>query len=235
MEALLMDPLVILSPHLDDAVLSCGQLLADRPECVVVTVFAGGPYRAEHTVSTYDTTCGFRNAQQAIDARRREDLEALELFHMEHRAVHLGYVDHGYGDRARMNYGEAVADVVRLVGDLGTVPQIVGPLGLAHPDHHATAAVYLGVLAELGHLEAYAYEDLPSRVLYPDEIGERQRWWHLMGWTLSAAHGVLGLGSLDVKQRSVDAYRSQHVALGPHGLAAVRCPERMWRMWPVTA
>ncbi len=34
---------VVVSPHLDDAVLGCGQLLAAWPGATVVTVFAGKP------------------------------------------------------------------------------------------------------------------------------------------------------------------------------------------------
>lgn len=224
-----MDPLVIVSPHLDDAVLSCGQLLADRPECVVVTVFAGSPVRSGTTVSTYDQLCGFRNAHQAMEARRVEDLAALETFGRGHRAQHLGYVDHGYGDRAAIDHDAAASDVLRVLAEATTV-QVVGPLGLAHPDHHAAAEVLRRVLLERPDLEPYVYEDLPSRVLYPDEVATRLQWWRLMGWHVGDAHGLLGLGALDVKQRAVDEYRSQLVALGPQGLAAVRCPERMWRL-----
>jgi len=35
---------LVISPHLDDAVFSCRQLLAQAPGSVVVTVFAGIPW-----------------------------------------------------------------------------------------------------------------------------------------------------------------------------------------------
>jgi LmbE family N-acetylglucosaminyl deacetylase len=38
-----VEPIVVLSPHLDDAVLSCGVLLAANGGARVVTVFAGMP------------------------------------------------------------------------------------------------------------------------------------------------------------------------------------------------
>jgi len=39
--------MLVVSPHLDDAVLSCGRLLAGRPGSVVATVFAGVPSRPD--------------------------------------------------------------------------------------------------------------------------------------------------------------------------------------------
>ena len=36
-----MKPVLVVSPHLDDAVYSAGQFLAGRPGAVVVTMFAG--------------------------------------------------------------------------------------------------------------------------------------------------------------------------------------------------
>ena len=41
--------LLVISPHLDDAVFACGRLIASHPSCVVVTVFAGLP---ANTVTT---------------------------------------------------------------------------------------------------------------------------------------------------------------------------------------
>lgn len=43
MPAATEDRLLVVSPHLDDAVLSCGCWLASRPGAAVVTVFAGRP------------------------------------------------------------------------------------------------------------------------------------------------------------------------------------------------
>ena len=38
-----LDSVVVLSPHLDDAVLGCGRLLSAHPGATVVTVYAGAP------------------------------------------------------------------------------------------------------------------------------------------------------------------------------------------------
>src|SRR5436853_287558 len=55
-----LETMVAISPHLDDAVLSCGQLLAARPGSVVITVFAGMP-RDGSQQTDWDRRCGFAN------------------------------------------------------------------------------------------------------------------------------------------------------------------------------
>ncbi|MET7619744.1 PIG-L family deacetylase [Streptomyces sp. NPDC005408] len=85
-------PLVVLSPHLDDAVLSCGALLAharSRVPVSVVTVFTeAGP--APYTLSARRCLrlAGVRNAEELYATRRAEDREVLEGMGIVRR--HLG-------------------------------------------------------------------------------------------------------------------------------------------------
>ncbi len=73
---------LIITPHLGDAVLGCGGLLASNPGAVVVTVFAGIPGEA-YVVPEWDATCGFSSPRQAVTVRRREERRALELLDAE--------------------------------------------------------------------------------------------------------------------------------------------------------
>ena len=68
-----MKKVLLISPHFDDAVLSAGQFMAERPDCEVVTVFAGMPLTPERVVTPYDEKCGFKNAQDAMAERQREN------------------------------------------------------------------------------------------------------------------------------------------------------------------
>jgi len=86
---------LLLSAHLDDAVLSCGALLSrlgGRTPVTVVTVFteAGQP---PHTraAQRYLEQCGAGDAAGLYVDRRREDVEVLESLGVEH--VHLGVSD----------------------------------------------------------------------------------------------------------------------------------------------
>ena len=68
-------PLLIVSPHADDAALSCAALL-DRGEPVdVVTVFMGQPDPPQR--GWWDEVCGFASSAESMPARRREEQAAL--------------------------------------------------------------------------------------------------------------------------------------------------------------
>lgn len=67
-------PLLVLSPHLDDAAFSASALL-ESPLVEVWTVFAGEP--TDSTPTEWDERCGYDNAQQLIRDRRAEDARAL--------------------------------------------------------------------------------------------------------------------------------------------------------------
>ena len=91
-----MSTLVYLSPHLDDAVLSCGGQIAQyarRGERVlVVTVFAGDvPAEAARTKFVQELHTRWGAGQNPPAARRAEDVEACRVLGAE--AIHLGFPD----------------------------------------------------------------------------------------------------------------------------------------------
>ncbi|HEX2530642.1 MAG TPA: hypothetical protein VHK70_04145 [Burkholderiaceae bacterium] len=62
--------LMVLSPHLDNAVFACGELIAATPDTVVVTLFAGAP-AAGYALTEWDAAAGFSCAREAIVRRIR--------------------------------------------------------------------------------------------------------------------------------------------------------------------
>ncbi|MFC3742987.1 PIG-L deacetylase family protein [Paractinoplanes deccanensis] len=89
------EPVLFVSPHLDDAVLSCGALMAavaDRCPTVVATVFtaAGSP---PHTYAArrFLRDGGGGSAQTLYQTRRHEDTEVLSQLDAE--PLHLGFPD----------------------------------------------------------------------------------------------------------------------------------------------
>lgn len=212
--------LTVLSPHLDDAVLSCGQLLAGRPGSVVVTVCTAVPEEKRRVCTSYDRDCGFGTAGMALAARQQED--ALACHYLGARPVHLPFVDQQYGD----NFDPAeVAEA--LAGLLPPEAVLAGPVGLAHPDHLATADAMDRALALRPDVQGWVYEELPSRVLWPEEVPLRLGWWARRGY--APALGDLGGGELAAKQAALVAYRSQSWAWNPH---TTLVPERFHRLWP---
>lgn len=218
-----MEPALIVSPHLDDAVLSVGQVMAGRPNMTVCTVFAGVPQdRGQFT--TYDLDCGFRSAEESIHIRRDEDRAALAR--LKGRPCWLDFPDHQYGEPVNE---AAIVDALTDVVEQVQPTLLLGPLGLAHPDHHTTRRVYQRLVSRVG-IEAWVYEDLPSRVLWPEEVPEALAWWKGAGHRPEL--GFVGTGPLRRKLEAVGCYRSQLWALKGLNEHAYQVPERVWRLWP---
>src|SRR5437879_5957076 len=68
-------PLLLLSPHFDDAVLSCAALLARERPLDVLTIFTGVPNPPRQ--SAWDRTTGFADSTQSVAARRAEEQAAF--------------------------------------------------------------------------------------------------------------------------------------------------------------
>lgn len=214
-----MEPALIVSPHFDDAVLSVGQVMAGRPAMTVATIFAGCPARSRQQ-TTYDRDCGFGSAEKAIRVRRREDRQALET--LRAHPVWLDFVDHQYNEPA--DEDSILVALTRLVAKIQP-KLLLGPLGLSHADHHAARRVYQR-LASTCDIEAWIYEDLPYRVVFPEEVPEALAWWKGMGHRPEL--GFVGTGPPEKKQTAVSYYRSQLWALDHHSCLVA---ERVWRLW----
>ena len=88
-----LDRVAIVSPHLDDAVLSCGNFMASHPGVSVVTVFAGNPpaYPTD-PMRQWDVQSGFAPGDDVMETRRHEDDAALEV--LGAKPVHLEFIEH---------------------------------------------------------------------------------------------------------------------------------------------
>jgi len=88
-------PVIIISPHFDDAILSCGELLqqlAGKINCTIITVFTkahGGPY----TLSTrqFLRASGVRDGLSLYKERRNEDTKAQKMLAV--KTINLGLED----------------------------------------------------------------------------------------------------------------------------------------------
>jgi len=151
----------VVSPHLDDAILSLGAgimgAVRGADEVSVVTVFAGDP-ESRAPAGRWDARAGFRTEGAAARARRDEDRRACEL--VGARCVWLPFGDDQYADgRDEDEVWSRVAEAVE-PADLVLLPG--GPL--IHPDHLWVARV----ASERGlRPEAGLYRELPYD-LWPD-------------------------------------------------------------------
>ena len=212
-------PLTVVSPHLDDAVLSCAGLIAGAPGTTVLTVFAGFPPARDAATPAeflpgYDILgpgqCGFAGGDDVVALRRAEDRAALA--HLGATPRWLDFLDSQYvvepGESARP--AEIAAGIRAAIGDLK--PATIGfPLGLSHTDHERTHEACFLLLKESPELAAnwVAFIDVPYRALYRAQADPRLARLRELGYELEPLSFDLG----ERKVAALDEYPSQLKAL----------------------
>jgi LmbE family N-acetylglucosaminyl deacetylase len=198
-------PFCCISPHLDDAVLSCGDALALHPGALIVTVLAGTP--ADGTLRTeWDELAGFSSAAASLEARLQEDRAAGAVLFVD--VIHLDFVDAQYGEPPPWD---------ELIGSIQTAIDgcdVLAPLGLFHGDHRLVAEAGRAALRERASARRRVvfYEDSPYRVLeggrlVGDAVGR------LADWKLKGPVRIRSASSAVLKARAISMYSSQLRAL----------------------
>lgn len=211
---------VVVSPHLDDAVLSLGAAMAHAASqgavWTVLTVFAGDP-DSTAPASRYDRRCGFRSAAEAATIRRREDQRACAV--LGATPVWLPFGDGQY-ERSRD------ADVVwaSLEPQIHQAQVLLLPgFPLTHRDHAWVTALVLGrapVSTVIGFYaeQPYARMARPFRGQHGIVAGRAVRWVRLRG----------SIAERFAKGRACRAYWSQFRAWGCHLPRRCLLPEAFW-------
>lgn len=235
-----MNQVVVVSPHLDDAVLSAWLVLQSRPRVRVVSCFAGVP-PTRTSRGHWDVTTGASPGRSAVEIRRAEDLSALALSGSE--PVHLDLLDAQYRS-GQGGTNHVVDDLTRVLRPhLAEASEVWLPAGLGnHIDHVAARRASLAATAP--GQRRYVYADLPyaGQPAWPIDItgNPRDMAVHFASTILGVATpasmwqsvlsdipGVtqewaevhqLTPGQARSKWRAVSHYRSQ--------LAALRCGRR---------
>jgi LmbE family N-acetylglucosaminyl deacetylase len=217
-----MDRALVVSPHLDDAVFSCGDWLAAHPGSLVATVFAGAPQDVTQ-LTPWDAACGFTNAGQAVAARRAEDSAALAT--LSAGAIWLDFLDSQYLDSPGQ---AALSDVLCGVMGRASPDTVLFPAGLFHSDH---------VLAHSAMLALCGTQAQPCWIMYEDALYRRsagclqRRLAALLAAGFGATPVAAPAAAVAAKRAALSCYRSQLRALGrPADLVA---PEGYWRLEPL--
>ncbi len=221
---------LLISPHLDDAVLSCGAWLAVHSGCTVLTLFAGLPRDGSRSTE-WDARSGFASAAAAVAGRRHEDEQALRL--LDARPCWLDFTDGQYGEPADP---ATLAAAVRSVLQELQPDTVLLPLGLFHRDHllaHEAAATALRGLGD-GRLDVLAYEDVPYRGM-PGLLQQRLAALAADGVQATPQADAPAIADADAaaaarKALALNAYPSQLRAFGADGLPDAVRPERRWRL-----
>lgn len=250
-------PLLVVSPHLDDAALSCFALLERDEPVTVLDVFTQRPEPEQHT--QWDEQCGFRGSHQAYHARRQEERDALGA--TGHKVLGADLLDTQYlpggsddrDERDADRLAEILEKWVERAGDESTVALPVGaglPAGARpglidrvraklrrrllfnnSPDHVFVRDVGIETLRHRDEVTIWLYEELPYLWAHPGELVVPL----VAGWAERSATVV----SLPVDRRRkadmLSAYRSQLPMLFPrpdHLANALPANERYWVLPP---
>jgi LmbE family N-acetylglucosaminyl deacetylase len=195
-------PLVVISPHLDDAVFSCGDLLRTRPGSIVVTVFAGHP-RHQHGSTSWDERCGFAGGADVVTHRRAEDAAALA--HLGATPRWLEIVDPQYGGPAV--YQEVSTKLTEALA-VSDPCSVAAPLGLVHDDHRVVSDAALELARDQPAWHWFCYADAIYRQV-PDAVPERLRRLEHSGFTFEACDAPAPHDASADKRRATGCYRSQ--------------------------
>lgn len=218
--------LLVISPHLDDAALSCADAIWRAPRAAVVTIFAGTP-RDAAMQTDWDARSGFASAGEAMRARRAEDAAALQLLAAE--PIQLDFLDSQYGDTPT---ADAVADALENVVREFAPDTVLLPGGLFHSDHVLAHEAALLVRKRLPGLDWRMYEEahyrriagfLQRRLASLIDIG-------VQATPLPSRHDA---NAAAVKEAAIACYASQLRALAAKvrdGHADAFAPECFWRL-----
>lgn len=219
--------LFIVSPHFDDAVFSCGALLAAHPDAVVCTVFAAPP---EHEMQTeWDEKSGFTNGHQAIHERTLEDNRALDV--LDAIPLRMPFRDSQYSDSPSIS---TMAAALEETIYRSTANTLLMPLGLHHDDHIRVFEACCEILPRLSHLTWFGYEEAILRCT-PGVVQARLADLTQRGIVATPAHPSDG-HTIDVQRRAqlkreaVNAYESQLRAFGTGNYDDVFAAERYWQL-----
>lgn len=200
---------VVLSPHLDDAVLSLGATLwsASRAggEVVVATLFAGDPASTDEA-GYWDRRAGFATAGEAATCRRKEDARACRIVGAS--PVWLPFADDQYGDTPEDDEVWAA-----LEGALANADTILIPgFPLAHRDHAWATTFALRRIRGVGRVGFYVEQPYAMMFRHEHEApkpGPGTAAGIAVEWRRSRPQPLAWM----VKQLAARQYRSQLAAI----------------------
>ena len=226
-----LDSIVVVSPHLDDAALGAAHLIMSHPGTTVITVHAGRPAAYPAEVSEWDALGGFESGDDVVGARREEDRAAMEA--MGATPVWLDFADGQYlreGERPSL---AEYASGLRAALEEAEPTAVFLPMGIAQPDHMITHDAGLAARAEMSEdvtwfcYEDHGYKHLPG----------------MMAWRISKLfrNGIWptpAIVPVDVdmaaKRAAIDCYKTQLPPLEYEHLLSDRLdanvPEQHWRL-----
>jgi LmbE family N-acetylglucosaminyl deacetylase len=196
--------LVVISPHFDDAVMSCGELIGSCSGVVVATVCSASPGPRVPASPEWDAA-EFETAHAAAMSRGEEDRRALAVLGAEQ--VGLGLVDELY--RPFVGHEELLPQLAASIAALldERRPRVCAfPVGLGTgtSDHELARDAAVHALRPRGWCHPIAYAELPYAFNFPSRLDER-----LLNFPARVRRFVGPTLRPGVKQDAVRCYETQ--------------------------
>jgi len=231
-----LERVLVVSPHFDDAALGTAHLLTSYPGSTVITVLAGRPPAYPEEVTDWDAAGGFIAGDDVVGARQVEDRAAMASMHAT--PVWLDFVDHQYLAPDERPTPKAVAPALHAAITEAAPSAVFLPMGLANPDHVLTLEA--GLLVRAAMLEAespvvwFCYEDAGYKHL-PGMLAWRVSKLFRAGlWPTPAVVPIQP--DMASKVAAINLYASQLRPLERDHLLSERLaanvPEQFWRLDP---
>ena len=151
-------PTVVLSPHLDDAVLSAWSVVGDAGAAEVVNVFAGVPEAGPPP--RWDRLAGAESRRAHMEARLEEDRAALAR--AGRSAVYLPFLDRHY--RSAAPDADQLAEAIDAA--VAAASLVYAPAGIGgHEDHVVVRDIALA-LGRRGGMPVRLYAELPYAIRF---------------------------------------------------------------------
>jgi LmbE family N-acetylglucosaminyl deacetylase len=148
--------MLVISPHLDDGVLSCGEQLAMTTGATVATVFGGRPRRWSRRTQ-WDLDCGFEQGDDVTAVRIGEDRYALEILGTDQVVLSERDVQYHPLPRRKQRVTRALLELLEALDP----EECWFPIGIGHPDHVLTRACCLALASNHPRISWRTYTDLP--------------------------------------------------------------------------
>jgi LmbE family N-acetylglucosaminyl deacetylase len=182
---------IYLSPHYDDAILSCGGTIAFQGmssiKTLIVTIFGGVGKKGEHLSALASNELRLKNmgttAAEAIALRQQEDASACNTVAADYLwldfpdAMFRSYTNSeslfGTVERADLALEEQIAAILLEIHTRAPLAVVYAPLGIGH---HVDHQLVCSSADRLVHQQANVkfYEDFPY-VTVPGALADRQK------------------------------------------------------------
>ena len=228
-----LERIVVVSPHFDDAVLGAAHLIDGHPGTTVITVLGGRPPSYPEEPTDWDACGGFVAGDDVVARRREEDRAAMA--YLRATPVWLEFPDHQYLEpSARPRPAEVAPALAAALADAAPSAVFL-PMGLANPDHGLTHEAGLLARAELaGGAAWFCYEDHGYKHI-PGILAWRvSKLFHSGLWPTPAVVPITP--DMARKRAAIGCYTSQLPPLQrDHALDErldANVPEQFWRLAP---